>query len=270
MVLRTGDDESRTAVAIANSPARVLTIDRSGTVAALNRGCEAAGGEFIVITDDDAVPRPDWLQRIAARFATDAGIGAVGGRDVVHHGDRIDDGYASRVGRVMWWGRQVGNHHLRSDLQEVDFLKGANMAFRAAALQHFDPFLRGEGAQVCLDLEATWSVRRRGWRVVYDPDIVVDHHPAQRHDDDARDTRSERAEDNEAHNQVYALLLHASWLHRPMLLGYQLLVGTRKSPGLLLALHPGLPPTLRARVPSLAAARLSAVRTLHSARRRAG
>ncbi len=264
VVLREGDSESRAVVAGTAGRTRFLTVDRPGTVAALNCGCDAARGEFIVVTDDDAVPRADWLQMMARRFATDSAIGAVGGRDIVHHEDVIDDGDAARVGRVMWWGRQIGNHHLRSTLQDVDFLKGVNMAFRRSALQPFDARLRGEGAQVCLELEATWSVRRRGWRVVYDPEVVVDHYPAPRHDEDGRQQRSLRAELNEAHNEVYALLLHASWWHRPILLGYRVLIGTRKAPGVLLVAYPGISAARRTRIPSLASARLSALRTLRA------
>lgn len=269
VVLRADDEESRAAIAKTNKPIRILTVDQPGQVAALNRGCEAAIGRFIAITDDDAIPRSDWLQAIAARFATDTRIGAVGGRDVVHRAGRIEDASADRVGRALWWGRVVGNHHLRSHLQDVDHLRGANMAFRASAREPFDSCLLGEGAQVCNDLEATWSVRRRGWRVVYDPAIVVDHYPGPRYDGDGRDRRSRQAVRDEAHNRVYALLRHSSRWHRPILLMYQLLVGTRRYPGLLLAVHPAISTARRAQVPRLTAARLAALRSLRlSARSR--
>lgn len=262
MVLRIDDEASRPVVQDAAGPVRVVFVDRPGQVAALNRGCEAARGEFIAITDDDAVPRRDWLQSIAGRFATDSRIGAVGGRDVVHSGDRILDGDAAQVGRVLWWGRRVGNHHLRSGLQDVHFLKGANMAFRAAAWQPFDHHMRGQGAQVCNDLEATWSVRQRGWRVVYDPQVVVDHYPAPRHGGGCRNDRSEQAKHDEQHNEVYALLRHTGWWHGLVLLGYRVLVGTRNAPGLIYLLRPGSPP---GRIGRIALARLSALRTLGDA-----
>lgn len=268
MVIRADDAESRAVVAEEASSAVIVTVDTPGQVAALNRGCRAARGEIIAITDDDAVPRPDWLRAIADRFATDATIGAVGGRDVVHHGDEIEQGDAAVVGRVLWWGRRIGNHHLCSRLQDVDFLKGANMAFRATAWQPFDRNLWGQGAQVCNDLEATWSVRRRGWRVIYDPDIVVDHHPAPRHDEDGRDRRSAQADRNQEHNELYALVRHAAWWHRPILFAYRLLVGTRQAPGLLLVARPGITTAQRARVAGLTTARLSALRSLHRASRR--
>lgn len=270
VVLRADDDESRSLVSEIDALARVVIVDGPGQVAALNRGCVAARGEYIAITDDDAVPRPDWLHALAARFATDPHIGAVGGRDIVHEDNRIVDGYAPLVGRVFWWGRRVGNHHFRSRLQDTDFLKGANMAFRAMAWRPFDPRLRGDGAQVSNDLEATWSVRRRGWRVVYDPGVVVDHKPAPRHEADGRHHQSARAEQNAQHNEVYALLRHAAWWHRPILLAYHVLVGTRRAPGLLLIVRPGMPAAQRARVFGLAAARVSAVGTLRRACRSDG
>ena len=267
VVLR-ADDVASLALASGLAGVHVITVREAGQVAALNCGCDAASGELIAITDDDARPRPDWVQMISARFETDPRIGAVGGRDVVHLEDRIDDGVATRVGRISWWGRRVGNHHLRSGLQDVDFLKGANMAFRATARQPFDRFLQGEGAQVCNDLEATWSVRQRARPVVYDPQVVVDHYPAPRHDEDARNARSILAERAEEHNEVYALMRHAPAWQGAIVLAYRLLIGKRRAPGLMLAV--GAPRSLRGRRATsfgLAKARLSALSTLRAARR---
>jgi glycosyltransferase involved in cell wall biosynthesis len=267
VVLRSGDHEG-VAVTSAVSQVRVLTVDEPGQVAALNCGCDTVRGDLIAITDDDARPRPDWLRAIVTRFATDPRIGAVGGRDVVHHQGEVEEGEAKRVGRVTWSGRHVGNHHLRSGLQDVDFLKGANMAFRQGAREPFDPLLRGDGAQVCNDLEATWSVRQRGWRVVYDPNVVVDHYPEARHDDDARDVRSALAERTEEHNEVYALIRHAPAWQCVVLLAYRLLIGKRRAPGLVLALCTRRSGGGSARMAGLTSARLSALRTLRAARRK--
>lgn len=267
LVVLRRDDEGSRQVASRAAHARIVEVDRPGQVAALNRGCEAARGELIAITDDDALPRPNWLEAIAARFDTDTSIGAVGGRDVVHVDDHVVDGYATSVGRVLWWGRRIGNHHLRSRLQDVHFLKGANMAFRQAALRPFDPHLRGEGAQVCNDLEASWSVRRRGWRVVYDPEVVVDHYPALRPSGGERSVTTVRAQCDEEHNELYALLLHAALWQQPLLLAHRLLMGSRRSPGLLLSAWPGLPTEQRASAVDLARARLAALRSIRDTRR---
>src|ERR1700730_6023530 len=44
-------------------PLRWVFVHVPGVVAALNRGLEEATGDIIAITDDDAVPREDWLAR---------------------------------------------------------------------------------------------------------------------------------------------------------------------------------------------------------------
>lgn len=262
MVVRDGDDVSQEVVDRTGDRVRAVIVDRPGMVAALNRGREAARGDIIAFTDDDAQPHRDWLERLAYRFASDPGVGAVGGRDLVRGDSAATVGTADPVGRVRWWGRRIGNHHLGARDQDVDFLKGVNMALRVKASEPFDARLRGDGAQVAVDLEATWSIRRRGWRVVYDPAIVVEHHPAQRHDEDMRQRPSIRAVLNAEHNELYALMRHAAWWHRPVLLGYAVLVGKRATPGPILLMIPGVPPGRRAHLFAYARARIAAVKTL--------
>lgn len=121
-----------------------VMVAEPGQVAALNAGLEAATGDILAITDDDTAPRPDWLARIEAHFASDARIGGVGGRDWVHHttpnGDCwIEDDSQETVGKLVWWGRLIGGHHLGvGPARDVEFLKGANMSYRRAALDPAD------------------------------------------------------------------------------------------------------------------------------------
>jgi GT2 family glycosyltransferase len=231
VVLRPDDHESRDVASAAEGVSIVSTV-RPGMVAALNAGREVARGELIAFTDDDGEAHPDWLERLVERFESDARIGAVGGRDIVYRGDRVDEGVTDVVGRLRWYGRRIGRHHFRSTLQDVQIVKGANMAYRAIALEPFDVNLRGGGAEVHNDLEASLSVWRRGWRVVYDPSVLIDHRPGPRFDDDGRERRSLEAELAETHNELYALLRHSPPARRPLVLAYQTLVGTRLAPGL--------------------------------------
>ncbi len=266
VVLRPEDHASRDVVSVAEDVS-IVTTTRPGMVAALNAGRAAARGELIAFTDDDGEAHPDWLERLVERFASDARIGAVGGRDIVYHGDRIDDGATDEVGRLRWYGRRIGRHHHRSTLQDVQFVKGANMAFRAIALEPFDVNLHGGGAEVHNDLEASLSVWRRGWRVVYDPSVLIDHRPGPRFDDDGRERRSLQAELDEQHNELYALLRHSPPARRPPVLAYQTLVGSRQAPGLALgAVHAlrGRPQAWR-RTLAFARARVQALGTLRRA-----
>lgn len=215
---------------------RPVDVCQPGQVHALNEGLNAAVGDIVAITDDDAAPRADWLERIEEWFASDAHIGGVGGRDWVHHGDQLDDSVRRVVGKLEWYGRCIGNHHLGGgEAREVDFLKGANMSYRRSAIAglRFDTRLRGSGAQVHNDLAFSLAVRRRGWKLIYDPKVAVDHYPAKRFDEDQRRAVSDLAYRNAAFNQALILCEALGRMRASLFLVWATAIGTRSAPGLL-------------------------------------
>lgn len=221
-------------------PVDVAIVDEPGQVAALNRGLDAAKGDVVAITDDDAAPRGDWVARIAAAFEADPKLGALGGRDWVHEGGRMLDGERPLVGKVRLSGRVVGNHHLGvGGAREVDLLKGANMSYRREAIRdiRFDRRLRGTGAQVHNDMAFSMSVKRAGWKLVYDPLVAVDHFPAPRFGEDPRNAQTLAATRNAAYNLHLILRGQLPPLHRVTAWWWYALVGTRVYPGLV---HAGL------------------------------
>lgn len=164
-------------------PLRVLTVAAPGKVVALNAGLDACRTDILTIADDDTVARPDWLERIFEHFAADPTLGGLGGRDRCHDGAAFDDRRRRVVGKLQWFGRTIGNHHLGcGGPREVDFLKGANMSYRAEAFAalRFDPRLRGRGAQPHEDLAFSLAVRRAGWTLLYDPAVLIEHYPGRR------------------------------------------------------------------------------------------
>jgi glycosyltransferase involved in cell wall biosynthesis len=204
-----------------------------GVVAALNAGLEKLHGDVVAITDDDAAPRPDWLSRIEDYFMRFPDLGGLGGRDYVHGGTLGNESLA--VGTIQWFGRQIGNHHLGiGGPRDVHMLKGANMSFRLAAIGgiRFDERLRGSGAQVHNELAFCLAIRRKGWRLIYDPAVAVDHYPAPRFDEDQRSQKSLLAVRNSAYNETLILLEHLPGLVQPIFLLWALLVGARDLPGL--------------------------------------
>lgn len=211
-------------------PLVVVRVDRPGQVQALNCGLVAATTRYVAITDDDSRPREDWLQRILAHF-DDPSVGAVGGRDIVHAHTGIAEGHEHEVGRIKWFGRVIGNHHLAGTLQTVHFLKGVNMSYRRHLLVGFDENLAGSGSQICNDLQASLRVHTMGWRVVWDPRVAVDHYPAPRFDEDARTEPALHAVANIWHNQTYILLSLLTGWRRWVTLAWALSVGTGDSPG---------------------------------------
>jgi hypothetical protein len=237
IVVARREDEVSHSVARAHAPlARTVTIDvptgSPGVVAALNAGVAAASGEVICLTDDDAEAHPDWIARIERSFELDSRLGAVGGRDRVFHGERLEEGAESRVGLVSWFGRTTGNHHLGSgSARGVDVLKGVNLSIRGDLAREigFDRRLRAVTTEHHWELGMCLALRRRGWRVVYDPAIVVDHRPQPRVAEDRE--RGERDLADAAHNETLAMLEHLSAAGKVGHLAWALGVGTRASPG---------------------------------------
>jgi glycosyltransferase involved in cell wall biosynthesis len=215
---------------------RTVAVAQPGLVFAMNAGLAEVHGDIVAITDDDAAPHPDWTQRIAAAFAASPHIGGVGGRDYMHVGGVLMDGRARVVGKLPRVGKHVGRHHLGyGPPREVDMLKGVNGAYRTKALAPigFDTRLRGSGAQMHWEISLGLALRRAGWKLIYDPQIAVDHYLARRFDEDQRDAFNPVALQNGAYNEAIIRLEYLSPLDRAAFMGWAVLVGTRASPGLV-------------------------------------
>ncbi|MCX7598242.1 MAG: glycosyltransferase [Armatimonadetes bacterium] len=245
VVVREEDQDTRQAVAewLAAHPGfagrlRTAFISHPGQIPAMNAGLAAASSDIVCFTDDDCVPRPEWLERLASHYAG-AEVGGAGGRDVIHRGDGVVDGQVRVVGRYSWYGRPVGNHHLSlvpAMPTECDILKGANMSFRRVLLgEGFDESLQ-LGAAQCNDMEACLSVRRQGFRLIYDPLAIVDHYPAERFGEATRAYSAPHMLFAEGHNWAYAAIKHARPWQIPAVLLYGFLVGHARAYGLVRAL----------------------------------
>ncbi len=219
-----------------NLPLQIVNVTLPGVVAALNAGLAAVAGDIVSITDDDAAPHPDWLEKITAHFMSDSRIGGVGGRDWIHQGNKIENDSRQIVGKLQWFGRIIGNHHLGvGQPREVDILKGVNMSFRQQAIAKlcFDQRMQGTGAQVHFEMAFTLALKRAGWKIIYDPQVAVDHYPAQRFDEDQRNNFNEIAFTNLVHNETLVLLDHLPPLRRAVFLFWAIFIGTRDSFGLI-------------------------------------
>ncbi|BBC24547.1 glycosyltransferase family 2 protein [Pseudanabaena sp. ABRG5-3] len=239
IIVRDTDEETRTFLQnfdIESLPLQIATVTAVGVVAAMNIGLESASGDIIAFTDDDAAPHSDWLERIEAYFLSDPNVAGVGGRDWVYHGTELEDGAEPIVGKLQWFGRLIGNHHIGiGQEREVDVLKGVNMSFRRTAIQNlqFDQRMRGTGAQVHFEVMFCLQLKQLGWKLIYDPQIGVDHFRGDRFDEDQRDKFNQLAMLNAVHNETLALLEYLPILRRVAFLGWAIAIGTRDARGLL-------------------------------------
>ena len=217
-------------------PLKPVTVTVPGVIAAMNAGVAAASGDFIAFTDDDAAPHPDWLQRIESHFLADDRVGGVGGRDAIQRSEPWFESERAVVGILQWHGRLIGEHHCGvGAAREVDVLKGVNMSFRRSVFDifQFDPRFRGKGAQVHFELAFCLALKRQGWKLIYDPAIVVDHYSVQRFDEDQRESFNSVAFANAVHNETLALLEHLSTTRQIAFWLWAVLIGTTQAFGLM-------------------------------------
>ncbi len=240
---------------------RLAWVDAPGVIEAMTAAIASTTGSIVAFTDDDAAPRPEWIGHLIDRFAV-RGVGGVGGRDVVP-GEDDEWRRTADVGRITRWGRMIGNHHLgKGAPRPVATLKGANMAFRVEALA-LPANLCGQGAQRHWEVATClWAVRR-GWTLLYDPQLLVDHYPAARFDADRRGNPEGTAVRDASYNLVTSLVsLRPDLVRRRA--AYGVLLGDLGATGVLrsaAALATGdrrtaaaLMPSLRGQVDALARA----------------
>ena len=68
MVRRDNDQDAAPAIRSFENAVEEVVVSQGGTVAALCAGLSHASGDLVAVTDDDAVPRYDWLERLAVAF----------------------------------------------------------------------------------------------------------------------------------------------------------------------------------------------------------
>jgi cellulose synthase/poly-beta-1,6-N-acetylglucosamine synthase-like glycosyltransferase len=133
-----------------------------------------ANGEILAFIDDDAFPRPDWLDHAVVPF-DDESVGAVGGPGVTPSADGILE-QASGLVLQSWLGS--GPHAYRytpGHRMDVDDYPSCNLLVRKSTFNAAGGFETnywpGEDTKLCLSI--TNELRQR---IVYEPDALVYHH----------------------------------------------------------------------------------------------
>ena len=208
---------------------QLMTCEQPKLCAQMDLGVRAAVGDVVALTDDDSVPTPAWAEHLMGLYR-DPSVGAVGGRDVIS--DPLVDSRPVQkpVGVVTRSGRALANHHREGvGVRDVDFLKGVNLSVRRQ-LWHVDLALFGDGNQSHWELGTCLRIRRLGWRVLYDAELLVEHHPDARVGEPQRGSRDAYSIQRDAHNELYELVRWLpAWQSLAAILR-ALLVGSKQPP----------------------------------------
>jgi O-antigen biosynthesis protein len=145
----------------------------------INAGAERSAGEYLLLLNDDVeVATPNWLERMVM-YSRQPGIGAVGGKLLLEDG-RIQHGGVGFEGGLPghpyygWQGDAPGYANALKIARNLLAVTGACLMTPRALFERvggLDPAfpVNYNDVDYCLKLRAA------GERVVYDPDLVMNH-----------------------------------------------------------------------------------------------
>lgn len=177
---------------IAGDRLKLVGFDRPFSFSAkINIGAVHSEGEHLLLLNDDMeVATPDWIERMVM-YSELPGIGAVGGR--LHW----EDGRLQHVG-VYFYGGLPGHPFRGFDGEYRGYGNAVRVAENCLAVTGACLMTRRElfaelgGLTTTLpvnynDIDYCMKLRLRGQRVVYDPDLVMNHFESSSRDTDVED-----------------------------------------------------------------------------------
>ena len=143
---------------------RLISQPNRGKPAALNHGLAEASGEIIVSIDADTLVDPDAV-RLLVRYFADPKVGAVAGNVKVMNRNR----WLTRWQALEYITSQNLEKRAFDLLNCIPVVPGAAGAWRASLLRGSAGF---SGDTVAEDTDLTLTIRRNGWKILYDEDAV--------------------------------------------------------------------------------------------------
>ena len=143
---------------------RLLQQPNRGKPSALNHGLAEATGQVIVSIDADTIVDPEAMPRLVRHFA-DPKVGAVAGNVKVANRNR----WLTRWQALEYITSQNLEKRAFDLLNCIPVVPGAVGAWRADVLRESGGF---SGDTVAEDTDLTLTIRRNGWKILYDEDAI--------------------------------------------------------------------------------------------------
>jgi glycosyltransferase involved in cell wall biosynthesis len=145
----------------------LLTQQNRGPASARNTGAAKARGRYLVFTDDDCAPAPNWLQKLEERFDSTFNI-MIGGRTI----NALSDNAYSMTSQVLV---SYLFEYYNADKTNSRFLTSNNMAVHAESFRTLGGFDQTypDAAAEDRDLCDRWLCC--GYDMIYAPEVIVYH-----------------------------------------------------------------------------------------------
>jgi GT2 family glycosyltransferase len=172
---------------------RVIRVEEPFNYSRLNNfACAQTDAEFFVFMNNDVfVGQEDWLRNLVDEALVDIKVGAVGAMLL------YPDTTVQHAGAILGIAGCVADHayvHLPADTtgfmgrglcaQELSAVTAALMLCRASYFNEVEGFDELDLAVAYNDVDLCLKLRRKGYRVVWTPTVVVEHHESLSRGDD--------------------------------------------------------------------------------------
>jgi GT2 family glycosyltransferase len=147
-----------------------------------NQGLALSSGEWIAFIDDDAMPEPDWLCRLAA-YAHEPRLGALGGFVIDHTGKQYQSQYlvSNQFGKTKNYTDLLQTPLFSaSESEYYPSLMGVNTCFRRKALEDIGGFDQAY-AYYLEETDIIFRLHKKQWQTRCIPDALVHHKFADSH-----------------------------------------------------------------------------------------
>lgn len=212
-------------------------VSEPGFLPPLRLGMSIASCDIVVFFDDDAEAFPDWLERLVAHYS-DPQVAGVGGRCITYYmGELLQYSPADKAATVTWYGEAIGNMYRDltfSSAISATHLMGGNSSYRRDVLLRvgIDPYLNKDVAYGW-ELDLGLTITGMGYRLVFDPEVKVNHFTAPREKQGMRPGHDLESVYYMVRNNTYTMCKHLAWTRRLIFGAYTFLVGRRSSLGVL-------------------------------------
>jgi GT2 family glycosyltransferase/glycosyltransferase involved in cell wall biosynthesis len=148
-----------------------------GFLRSVNAAAKHARGRYLVMLNNDTRVRPGWLDALRRSFTLLDGCGLAGSKLV------YPDGRLQEAGGIVWsdaTGCNVGrgddpNAAAYAAARPVDYVSGASIMIETELFHAIGGFDERFAPAYYEDTDLAFQVRRRGFRVYFQPESVVEH-----------------------------------------------------------------------------------------------
>lgn len=202
----------------------IVLIDEPGHIPPIQGALNFIHEDITVILDDDTTVYADWLEQLLRPMESPT-VACVGGHVATPFFPTPK--IKGRPGRISFFGRLDGNlGWLESDRElEVDTVMEGNSAWRTALLKsiQIEPLFK-EDESPYYGLFLTLSLKKRGYKIVFNSSARIDHYIAPR---DSSISRNNSRYFVSHRNYMYIVFRFMPWYTTLMFIFWSFLVGDR-------------------------------------------